>query len=303
MLITFLGTAASRPTVGRNVSSLVVQREGEFLMFDCGEGTQRQMMRYGTGFTVGDIFFSHMHADHFLGVIGLTRTLGLQDRTEALRLWCPRGAERILQDAVMLGFDRLPYEVTVTGLGPGEAISRGGYQILPFRTSHGGRSLGYALVEPPRLGRFDPHRARELGIPEGPLWGRVHRGESVEIDGRTIHPEELVGDPRPGRRFVYSGDTRPCAATREAAAGADLLVHEATFSAAEAERAAATGHSTARDAAALARDAGVLRLALTHFSPRYADDPRVLEREAQEVFPGAVAAHDGLTIEVPYRGE
>jgi ribonuclease Z len=299
--VTFLGTAAARPTVGRNVSSLVVQREGEVLMFDCGEGTQRQMMRYGTGFSLSDIFFSHLHADHFLGVIGLLRTLGLQAREEPVNLWTPRGTAELLRQAVELGVERVPFEVRLHELDEGERLSRGAYDVLPFRTQHGGRSIGYAVVEHSRLGRFDAERARELGIPEGPLWGRLHHGEAVEVDGRTWRPEELVGPPRPGRRFVYTGDTRPCAATREHAAGADLLVHEATFGHDEAGRAQATGHSTARQAAEVAAAAGVLRLALTHFSPRYADDPKALEREARAVFPDAVAAYDGLTLELPYR--
>jgi ribonuclease Z len=301
MRITFLGTAAARPTVGRNVSSLVVQREGELLMFDCGEGTQRQMMRYGTGFSLHDIFFSHLHADHFLGVIGLLRTLGLQGREEPMRLWTPAGTESVLRDAVGLGVDRVTFPVEIRGLEPGEALDRGAYDVVPFRTSHGGRSLGYAIAEHARLGRFDATRARELGIPEGPLWGKLHHGETVEVEGRAITAAEVVGPARPGRTVVYSGDTRPISATAEAARGADLLIHEATFAADEADRAAATGHSTARDAALLARDAGVLRLALTHFSPRYADDPRLLEREARSVFPDTVMAVDGMTVEVPYR--
>jgi ribonuclease Z len=300
--VTFLGTAAARPTVGRNVSSLVVQREGDLLMFDCGEGTQRQMMRYGTGFSLDDIFFSHLHADHFLGVIGLLRTLGLQAREEPVSLWTPRGTGETLRQAVELGVERVPFEVRIVELEPGERVTRGAYDVVPFRTSHGGRSLGYAVVEHPRLGRFDAAKAREMGIPEGPLWGKLHHGEVVEVDGRTVAPSEVVGPPRPGRSFVYTGDTRPCAATREAAAGADLLVHEATFGDDEAQRAQATGHSTARQAAEVASSAGVLRLALTHFSPRYADDPRALEREARAVFPETVAAYDGLVIEVPYRG-
>jgi ribonuclease Z len=299
--LTFLGTAAARPTVGRNVSSLVLQREGELLMFDCGEGTQRQMMRYGTGFAIDDIFFSHMHADHFLGVIGLLRTMGLQAREHPIRLYTPRGSEEILRDAVNLGVERVPFEVQIIGLEPDEAIGRDAYEIVPFRTSHGGRSLGYMVREHERLGRFDPERARELGVPEGPLWGKLHHGESVEVGGRVVTAAELVGPARPGRAVVITGDTRPIARTVEVATGADLLVHEATFGADEAERAAATGHSTARDAARMAREAGVLRLAITHFSPRYADDPRALEREAKTVFPDTVAAFDGLSLEVPYR--
>jgi len=301
MRITFLGTAAARPTVGRNVSSLVVQREGDVLMFDCGEGTQRQMMKFGTGFALNDIFFTHLHADHFLGVIGLLRTLGLQAREEPMNLWTPRGTEALLRQAVELGVERVPFEVRIHGLEAGEAVERGVYSVVPFRTSHGGRSLGYAVVEAERLGRFDAQKARNLGIPEGPLWGKLHKGEAVEVDGRTFRPEDLVGPPRPGKRVVYTGDTRPCSGTREAAQNADLLIHEATFALDEADRAGATGHSTARDAAEIAAQAGVLRLALTHFSPRYADDPRILEREARAVFPEVVAAHDGLVLEVPYR--
>ena len=302
MRITFLGTAAARPTVGRNTSSLIVQREGDVMMFDCGEGTQRQMMRYGTGFTFSDIFFSHLHADHFLGVIGLLRTLGLQAREEPVDLWTPRGSSDILRQAVELGVERVPFEVRIHELGPGDAVPRGAYDVVTYRTQHrGGLSLGYAVVEHPRLGRFDAQKAREMGIPEGPLWGRLHHGEPVEVDGRVFRPDEVVGPARPGRKVVYSGDTRPSRATREIARGADLLIHEATFAHDELERAQHTGHATAREAAEVAAAAGVLRLALTHFSPRYADDPRVLEREARAVFPETVAAYDGLVIEVPYR--
>jgi ribonuclease Z len=303
MRLTFLGTAAARPTVGRNVTSLLVQREGDTLMFDCGEGTQRQMMRYGTGFSFSDIFFTHLHADHFLGVIGLLRTLGLQAREEPMDLWTPRGTESILKQAVELGVERVPFEVRINGVEAGEPVARNGYDVVPFRVSHGGKAFGWAIVEHERLGRFNAAKAREMGIPEGPLWGKLHHGHAVEVDGRTIAPEDVVGDPRPGRKLVISGDTRPCQSTREMAANADLLVHEATFADDEAERAAHTGHSTAREAAEVAAGAGVLRLVLTHFSPRYADDPRMLEKEARAVFPGTVAAHDGMVVEVPFRPE
>jgi ribonuclease Z len=303
MRVTFLGTAAARPTVGRNVSSLVIQREGETMMFDCGEGTQRQMMRYATGFSIGDIFFSHLHADHFLGVIGLLRTMGLQGREEPIRLWTAAGTEQLLDGAVNLGMDRVPFEVSIRGLVAGERLEREEYDIVPFSTAHVGHSLGYALVEHERLGRFDPERARDLGVPEGPLWGKLHHGDSVQVEGGTVAASEVVGPPRPGRMVVYTGDTRPSRQTIESTAGADLLIHEATFSQEEAERAVQTRHSTAREAANVAREAGVRKLALTHFSPRYADDPRSLEREARSVFPETVAAFDGLTIEIPYRDE
>jgi ribonuclease Z len=303
MRVTFLGTAAARPTVGRNVTSLLVQREGDVMMFDCGEGTQRQMMRYGTGFAFSDIFFTHLHADHFLGVIGLLRTLGLQAREEPMDLWTPRGTEPLLKQAVELGVERVPFEVRINGVEVGEKVERNGYDVVPFRVSHGGKAFGWAVVEHERLGRFNAGKAREMGIPEGPLWGKLHHGHDVEVDGRTITAAEVVGDARPGRKLVISGDTRPCQATREMAANADLLVHEATFAQDEAERAAHTGHSTAREAAEVAASANVLRLVLTHFSPRYADDPRYLEKEARAVFPETTAAYDGLTVEVPFRAE
>jgi ribonuclease Z len=279
----------------------MLQREGELMMFDCGEGTQRQMMRFGTGFAVDDIFFSHMHADHFLGVTGLLRTMGLQARETPIRLFAPAGGEAILEQAVNLGVERVPFEVQIHGLHPGDAIDRGEYSVTPFRSQHGGPSLGYVVAERERLGRFNPERARELGIPEGPLWGALHRGEPVELDGRTIPLADVVGAPRPGRKIVYTGDTRPARETISVAEAADLLIHEATFGRQEADRARQTGHSTAHEAATVGRKAGVLRLILTHFSPRYADDPRALEREARKVFPEALAAFDGMVVEVPYR--
>jgi ribonuclease Z len=298
--VTFLGTAASRPTVSRNVSGLVVQRGGELLLFDCGEGTQRQMMRFGTGFGVNDVFFTHLHADHFLGITGLLRTMGLQDRTEMMRLWGPVGSAAILEQTVHLGVERVPFPVEIAELEAYQRVGRDGYDVVAYPTMHGTRTLGYALIEHERLGRFDVARARALGIPEGPLFGQLHKGMSVQYGDRTITSAEVVGPPRPGRRIVYSGDTRPCRATVEVAAAADLLVHDATFGTEESERARATGHATAAEAADTARRAGVRRLALTHLSARYADDARSLEREARELFPNALVAYDGLTIEVPF---
>jgi ribonuclease Z len=298
--VTFLGTAASRPTVGRNVSALCVQYESDLMLFDCGEGTQRQMMRFGTGFSIDDIFVTHLHADHFLGVIGLIRTMGLQGRETPTRLWGPAGSRPLLEQAVQLGVDRVPFGVEIEEMLPGDVIKRPSYDLIAYRTQHGIRALGFALVEHQRLGRFHPERARELGVPEGPLFGKLHHGEAVEVAGRTITPEDVVGPPRRGRRVVYSGDTRPCRATVEASRDADLLIHDATFGSDETERARATGHSTAREAAEVAKRAGARRLILTHLSARYADDPRALEREARHVFPETVIAHDGLQIEVPF---
>ena len=301
MRVTFLGTAASRPTVGRNVSSLLVQREGELFLFDCGEGTQRQMMRYGTGFTVDDVFFTHLHADHFLGIIGLLRTMGLQGRETPIRLWAPLDGAVVLEQAVHLGVDRVPFEVRIAELEPGQKVSRPDFDIVAYPAQHGTRALGYALIEHERLGRFDVERARALGVPEGPLFGRLHRGLDVEVEGRVVRAAEVVGAARPGRRVVYTGDTRPCRSTLDIARNADLLIHDATFGQEEQDRARTTFHSTAREAADLARRAEVASLVLTHISARYAEDPRVLEREAREVFPRVSVAHDGQVIEVPFR--
>jgi ribonuclease Z len=298
---TFLGTGAATPTVDRNVAGLAVQREGETILFDCGEGNQRQMMRYGVGFSFTEVFFTHYHADHILGVTGLLRTMGLQDRTAPVRLYGPRGAQRVLGAAIALGIERNKFPVEIQELRPGDRLSREQYDIVVFETDHRPDTVGFALAEHTRLGRFNPDRARELGIPEGPLWGRLHKGETVVLDdGRSIAPADLVGAPRRGRTLVYSGDTRPSLMVVEAARGADLLIHEATFGSDELERAKETGHSTAAEAARVAVEAGARRLVLTHISPRYSRDAPELLAEARAIFPETVVARDGMTVDVPF---
>jgi ribonuclease Z len=299
--VTFLGTGAACPTVDRNVAGLAVQREGETILFDCGEGTQRQMMRYGVGFSFAEVFFTHFHADHMLGITGLLRTMGLQDRTAPVTLYGPRGAPKILGAAMSLGIERNKFPVEVVEIRAGDRLHRDEYDIVVFETEHRADTVGYALAEHTRLGRFHPERARELGVPEGPLWGRLHKGETVTLDdGRTVSPPDLVGAPRRGRTVVYSGDTRPHLALLQAARGADLLIHEATFGGDEAERAVETGHSTAAEAARVALEAGVRRLVLTHISPRYTRDAPELLAEARAVFPETAIARDGMTVEVPF---
>jgi len=298
--VTFLGTCASRPTVGRNVSSLAVQREGELFLFDCGEGTQRQMMRYGTGFALDHIFVTHLHADHYLGIIGLVRTMALQGRTEPLHILGPRGSADTLDQAVHLGGNRTGFQVEITELDPGDGLDREGFRIEAVQVRHGTAAVGYALREVPRPGRFDLAKARALAIPEGPLFGKLHRGQAIEVGGRRIEPEEVVGPPRPGRLVVYTGDTRPAREVERAACGADLLVHEATFTEDEADRARETWHSTGREAGSIARAAGVERLCLTHISARYSANPAPIERDARREFPGAVVAQDGMVVEIGY---
>lgn len=298
--ITFLGTSASRPTVGRNVSAIAVQREGELMLWDCGEGTQRQMMRYGTGFAVGSIFITHMHADHYLGIIGLTRTLALQGREEPMEIFGPRGSSANLHDALHLGVNRLGFPVAIRELAPGDRVERADYDVEAFEVRHGVSAVGYRMQEHDRPGRFDVDRARALGVPEGPLFGRLHRGETVETEGGVVRPEQVVGPPRPGRRVVYTGDTRPLASTVEVAKGAHALIHDATFSVEETARAHDTHHSTARGAAEIGQRAQVRELLLTHISARYSANPGPLEEEAQGVRPGSRVAYDGLSVEIGY---
>ena len=270
-------------------------------LLDCGEGTQRQMMRYGVGFSLGDILITHLHSDHYLGLPGLLRTMSLQGREEPLRIWAPWGAGETLRALRDLGGDRLAFEATVHEMRAGDCIEGADFRVAAFATEHTRRSLGYALVEDPRPGRFDAAAARELGVPEGPLFGRLHRGEPVDLeDGRRVDPADLVGPPRPGRKVVYTGDTRPCAETVRISRGADLLVHEATFTKGERRRARDTGHSTAAGAARVAREAGVRRLVLTHVSARYAERPAQLLDEARAVFRRVELARDGWSTGVAF---
>lgn len=301
--VTFLGTGGAVPTTERGPSALLVNREGDRLLFDCGEGTQRQMMRFGTGFAVSHVFLTHLHGDHVLGLPGLVQTWDFNDRTDALAIHCPPDTRNEVESLLRAGGHDPGFPIRINEVAPGNVALRAEeYEVRAFRTNHRTRAQGYALVEDDRPGRFDRQTAEEeLGIPPGPAYGRLHGGETVELDdGRVIHPEQVVGEPRPGRRFVYTGDTRPTDETVAAAEDADLLVHDATFASDYAERARETAHSTAREAARVADRADAKRLALVHVSSRYAGDPSPIEREAQEVFEDAFVPDDGQRVEVPY---
>lgn len=301
--LTFLGTSAALPTARRNLSGLFLKRGGEAFLVDCGEGTQRQMIRFGTGFTLRAVLFTHFHADHYLGIIGMMRTFAMQGVPGPLTLYGPRPAASLLPQALHLGIERLDYPLEIVEIAPGEALRGDGYRIEAFATQHRAPSLGYALIEDPRPGKLDVERARALGMAPGPLFGQLQRGETLTLpDGRVVRPEDVLGLPRPGRRVVVSGDTRPCAATVAAAERADLLVHEATFGDDEAARAVETTHTTAREAARLARDAGARRLVMTHLSNRYDTEPDTLLHQAQSDHDACEVAEDGRTVEVPLRG-
>ncbi len=306
MRVTFLGTGGAVPTTERNPSSVLVNREGDRLLFDAGEGTQRQMMRFGTGFTVSDIFITHLHGDHVLGLPGLIQTLDFNDREEALTIYTPTGTEEDIHDLIHAADNHPSFPVHIYGVGPDEAaVRRDDYEVRTFRTDHDTNSLGYALIEDDRKGRFDREKAEELGVPVGPKFSQLHEGEPVELDdGTTVEPEQVVGDPRPGRTFVYTGDTRPSATVAEIADEADLLIHDATFADDRAERAGNTAHSTARQAAEIAKRADAKRLALTHISSRYGGNVSDHLEEAREVFDGeAFVPDDGEIREIPYPDE
>jgi ribonuclease Z len=298
--VTFLGTSAAQPTVRRNLSGLAVRHGGELLLFDCGEGTQRQMIAFGTGFDVGAIFFTHFHADHWVGAIGFLRTLSMAGRARPLDLYGPRPARRLLETVLFAGADPFGYEVRIREIEPGVEVRREHARVTAFQVDHRIAAVGWLLVEDERPGRFHPDRAAALGVPEGPLYGELQRGRPVSVGGRVVDPDEVVEPARRGRRVAVSGDTRPCAGTVEAARDADLLVHEATFGDAEEARARETMHSTAREAARVAREAGARRLVLTHLSTRYDQDPSPLLEQATAEYQGdLLVAHDGMDLEIP----
>jgi ribonuclease Z len=298
--VVFLGTSASMPTAQRAPAALLVRRGGERLLFDCAEGTQRQLQRSSVGLPeLEEVFLTHFHADHFLGLPGMLKTFALRGREETgMTVYGPSGLEALF--ARLRPFvGRLPYQLTLVELEPGEALERGEYRIETFAVDHGGTGLGYALVEAERPGRFDVSTADALGVPSGPERGLLQRGEPVTLgDGRVVTSDMVLGPARPGRKLAYTGDTAPSPIVVQAVHLADLLVHEATFSTEEGERARETFHSTAAEAAEVARLADVRLLALTHVSMRYFGPE--LAREAREVFPEAVVPRDFDVIEIPF---
>ncbi|HEX2015203.1 MAG TPA: ribonuclease Z [Solirubrobacteraceae bacterium] len=296
--IFFAGTAGSVPSARRGLPGLLVRRGADRLLFDCGEGTQRQLVRSVGLADLDAVFITHLHADHWLGLPGMLKSFELRDRERPLTVYGPPGLQEMM-GVMRRVYGRLSYELSITEVDPGQPLRRDHYEIRPFPVRHRGQALGYALIEDDRPGRFDAERARSLGVSPGPDFGRLQRGVAVG----DVRPEQVLGAPRPGRRLVMSGDTCPCEAVLEAARGADLLVHEATFGEDELDRARMTMHSTAAQAAEVAREARVRLLALTHISPRYAGGE--LREQARAVFPATEVPRDLDTIELPLaeRGE
>lgn len=288
------GTAGSVPSARRGLPAVLVRRGGDRLLFDCGEGTQRQLLRSVGLLDLDSVFITHFHADHWLGLPGMLKSFALRERGEPLTVYGPKGLQDLM-GAMRIVYGRLPYDLRIVELEPAETVKRDGYLVAAIPVLHKGQSsFGYALVEEPRPGHLDPRLAAELGVIPGPDFGRLQRGETVA----GVQPEQVMGPRREGRKIVLSGDTAPCEALAIAAHHADVLVHEATFLHEEAERARQTLHSTARQAAELARGAEVRLLVLTHVSSRYAGGE--LRDEARAVFAATEAGRDFDTLDVPF---
>jgi ribonuclease Z len=295
--VTFLGTGGAVPSARRSTASVLVSRGGERLMFDCGEGTQRQMQRSLGLVQVDQIYLTHFHADHFLGLPGLLKTYDLTDRRAPLTVHGPRGLRGLFKTLGRL-IGKIGFDLELLEIEPGETVALEDAEIRAFPVEHGVRACGYALVEDERPGRFDLEEATRLGVPEGPAFSALQRGERVAGSGGPVDPGQVVGEPRPGRTIAITGDTGPSKTTVEAAHGAELLVHDASFSEEEAQRALDTGHSTVGQAAAVAREAEVKMVALVHISSRY--HVKTVLEEARAVFEPAVAPRDFDVVEIPF---
>ena len=299
--VTFLGTAGSVPTPKRSLPAILIQREGEQIMFDCGEGVQRQMIKAKTGFHKKmKIFITHMHGDHVLGLPGLLQTMALLDRERKLEIYGPPGIKRFLEAIKETVQFVLTFPVEIHEIyEPSTVCREKDYIVEAVWANHVIPSLAYAFIEKPRPGKFYPEKAKALGVPEGPLWGKLQHGKEVRLpNGKIVKPGDVMGPLRPGRKIVYTGDTKPFRGLAKFAADADLLIHDATLDDEMAERAEEDGHSTPSQAAKIARKAKVKRLVLTHISARY-DDVSILLEQAKKFFKNTLVAEDFLKIEIP----
>ena len=298
--VIFLGTGGSIPTPKRGLPAIAIRRKTELLLFDCGEGTQRQMIQAGVGFhKKTKLFVTHMHGDHVLGLPGLLQTMSLLDRTKKLEIYGPQGIKAFVEAISQTVRFSLTFPVQVSEVEAGLVCKEKEYEVYASQSDHMNHSLAYALIEKPRPGRFNIEKAKKLGVPEGPLWSKLQGGSSVKLpSGRDVRPEMVLGHPRPGRKIVYTGDTRDSENLVKLAENADILIHEATFDDELTERAMEDGHSTPSMAAETAKKAGVKRLVLTHISARY-KDAGLLLGQARKTFVNTDVAEDFLRLELP----
>ena len=297
--IIFLGTGGSWPTVKRNVSSIAVKRGSEIILFDCGEGTQRQFQQSNLSYMqISKIFITHFHGDHFLGIPGLIQTMQLNDRDKPLHIYGPKGMVELTNQLLTLGYFRPSYRVIAHEVTDGEEIKFDGYSISALKVSHNIPALAYSVKEYQRAGKFNKSKALKMGIPEGPLFSKLQKGQTIVLpNGEKVTPDLILGPSRKGRKIVISGDTKPSNQIIGFSEDADVLIHEATFDSRLQDIAREYGHTTAAQAAEIAKEAGVEKLFLVHISPRYLDY-HVLEDEARSVFPHSYAPKDFQEIEV-----
>ncbi|MCL5736205.1 MAG: ribonuclease Z [Actinobacteria bacterium] len=296
--LVFLGTAGATPTIDRGSSAVLLIRGPDRILIDCGEGTQRQLMRSAGLARIEIILITHLHGDHYLGLPGLLKTLSLLGREDPMLLYGPEGLYELLRDAERI-VGRPKFPLVVEEAAPGLVLEGCDYWLKAASVAHGLPGLAWCLEEKTRPGLFHPERAKELGVPAGPDFGRLQRGETITTaDGREVHPEEVMDPARMGRKIVVTGDTRPTESVIELARGASVLVHESTFAWEEHARAVETCHSTAREAAEVASAAGVGLLALTHLSSRHGWHE--LRDEARAIFPETIVPRDFDTLMVPY---
>ena len=297
--ITFLGTGGSWPTVKRNVTSVALKRGSEIILFDCGEGTQRQFQKSSLSYMqISKIFISHFHGDHFLGLPGLIQTMQLNDRETPLHIYGPKGMIKLTSQLLSLGYFKPSYNVIAHEIDDKEVLEFEGYKIKVLKVEHGVPALAYCLEENMRPGKFDKPKALRIGIPEGPLFNKLQKGQAVTLrDGRKITPDVILGPPRTGRKIVISGDTKPCKSMIDFARGADVLIHESTFESELEDIAGEYGHTTAYQAAEIAKKADVERLYLVHISPRYLDY-KLLEKDACRAFKDSFVPRDFQEIDV-----
>lgn len=302
--ITFLGTTGSIPTRSRGMPSIAIRREGDLLLFDCGEGTQRQMISaHLSPLKVDAIFITHLHGDHFLGLAGLIQTMSLFSREKPLLICCPRGEGDRLKSHIFSPRYDLTFDLEIRELSDGDEVKMHEYKIVAAEADHSVPSLAYALVEDDRPGKLDVEKAISLGVPPGPDFSRLKAGEIITLpDGRTIRPEDVLGPPRRGRKVVYTGDTRPSKKIIELSRNADVLIHDCTLSEEFSEKAREGGHSNPLEAAEIARAANARLLVLFHISPRHEDASPLLE-QARRIFPNTIIAEDLMELEIPYPEE
>ena len=298
--ITFLGTGGSIPTPKRGLSAVAIRRKNELLLFDCGEGTQRQMIQAGIGFhKKAKVFVTHLHGDHVLGLPGLLQTMSLLGRTNKLEIYGPQGIKEFVEAINQTVSFKLTFHIKIKEIEVGIVCQEKEYKVSAVQSVHMNPSLSYALIEKPRPGRFNKEKAKELGVPEGHLWSKLQSGESVKLtDGKVVYPKLILGAARSGRKIVYTGDTGPSKLLVKLAENADLLIHEATFEDKMKERALEDGHSTPSIAAETAKEADVKRLVLTHISARY-KDANLLLNQARKIFANTEIAEDFLRVELP----